>query len=72
MQSLILFSKQVLHERSKQVEFNDHLKQLEEKAKQAKADQIKRDVEVYHDEEEKRKEREHAAKMERKAENIKM
>lgn len=61
-----------MHERSQQVEFNEHLKQLEEKEKQATADRIKHDIEVYRDEEEKRKEREYIEKMERKAENIQM
>ena len=54
------------------MEFNKHLQEIEEKAKQATAEQIKRDVQKYYEEEEKRKEKEHIAKMERKAENIKM
>ncbi|KAJ1524350.1 hypothetical protein ONE63_010852 [Megalurothrips usitatus] len=69
--SAFVFS-EVLHERSKQVEFNEHLKKIEEQAREERAEQIKRDLEVYREEEEKRKEREHKAKMERKTENIKM
>ncbi|XP_052128300.1 cilia- and flagella- associated protein 210-like isoform X2 [Frankliniella occidentalis] len=69
--SSFVFS-EILHERSKQIEFNEHLKKIEEDAKKAKAEQIKCDVEAYHEEELKRKERQHVEKMERKAENIKM
>lgn len=54
------------------MEFNKHLLEIEERGKQATAEQIKRDVKTYQEEEEKRKEKEHEAKMARKAEFIRM